>query len=110
MSDIRMSLRFREDNPLDMRAWERLKKLSRESNTSKNAVIIAVINEHSEDALAGSSRIEDKLDEILTKLEEVTASRPVVFANNTNTDAKTQPEADGPILISKSAFEFMECF
>lgn len=110
MSDIRMSLRFREDNPLDMQAWEKIKRISNESNTSKNAVIIGIINEYSLDALKDTSKIEGKLDEIIKKLDEVAASRSVVFANATNTDTKTQPEADETVSIGESALEFIGCF
>ena len=43
MSEKRLSLRFRMDNPRDKEAWELLQRISEEENISKNAVALRLI-------------------------------------------------------------------
>ena len=43
MSEKRLSLRFRMDNPRDKEAWELLQRISEEEKISKNAVALRLI-------------------------------------------------------------------
>lgn len=43
MSEKRLSIRFRMDNPQDKEAWELLQRISEEENISKNAVALRLI-------------------------------------------------------------------
>ena len=43
MKEKRISLRFREENEQDMRAWKLLEKIAKERNISKNAAAITLI-------------------------------------------------------------------
>ena len=43
MKEKRISLRFREENEQDMRAWKILEKVAKERNISKNAAVIDLI-------------------------------------------------------------------
>ena len=43
MKEKRISVRFREENEQDMRAWKLLEKVAKERDISKNAAAIALI-------------------------------------------------------------------
>ena len=71
MKEKRISLRFREENEQDMRAWKILEKVAKERNISKNAAAITLI-------IAKEEQV-DSADELAKRIallvaEEITSS------------------------------------
>ena len=119
MKEKRISLRFREENEQDMRAWKILEKVAKERNVSKNAAAIDLI-------LAKEERV-DFADELAKRiallvaeeLRESGMSMPISSeargnsvsgkAENTRKEDTDSP-ADEPEVLGEEALDFLEMF
>ena len=119
MEEKRISLRFRMDNEMDRKAWEILKAVAKERNTSKNAVAIDLIlsgGVHTDSADELAERIAGLVANKLTKeliciLMGSGASREAVSGNDVNTEkADTGSRADEPELLGEEALDFLDMF
>ena len=119
MEEKRISLRFRMDNEMDRKAWEILKSVAKERNTSKNAVAIDLIlsgGVHTDSADELAERIAGLVANKLTK-ELICipmgsgASGEAVSGNDVNTEkADTDSRADEPELLGEEALDFLDMF
>lgn len=116
MKEKRISLRFREDNEIDMKVWELLESAAKEKNASKNSIAIELImmaleHENSDDALA--ERIAEL---VVAKLGGVTIQREATGGDNSatekGTDVRTElePLADEPEMLGEDAVGFLDIF
>lgn len=119
MEERRISLRFRMDNELDRKAWEILKAVAKERNTSKNAVAIELIlsgemKPHSADELAEriALLVADKLKEELGCVQIGSgASGEAESDIHVNTEKKGSVSgADEPELLGEEALDFLAMF
>ena len=119
MKEKRISLRFREDNEQDMKAWEMLEAVARERNSSKNAVAIDLIlsggvHADSADELAErvAGLVANKLKRELIYIPTGSvASGETVSGENVNTEnADTGSRADEPELLGEEALDFIDMF
>lgn len=119
MKEKRISLRFREENEQDMRAWEMLEKVAKERNISKNSVAIDLILAKEEQG--------DSADELAKRIallvaEEISKngiSVPISSeARGNSVSGKTENErredtdspADEPEVLGEEALDFLEMF
>ena len=119
MEEKRISLRFRMDNELDRKAWEILKTVAKERNTSKNAVAIELIlsgGVHSDSADELAERIAGL---VVTKLTKELSCIPMgsgasgeavsgIDVNTEKTDIGFR--ADEPELLGEEALDFLDMF
>ena len=119
MEEKRISLRFRMDNELDRKAWEILKAVAKERNTSKNAVAIDLIlsgemKPHSADELAEriAKLVANKLTKELICIPMGSgASGEAVSGNDVSAEkADTDSRADEPELLGEEALNFLDMF
>lgn len=119
MKEKRISLRFREENEQDMKAWKLLEKIAKERNISKNAAAITLI-------LAKEEQV-DSADELAKRIALLVAeeikktgmSIPIgseargnsVSDNTENVSEKdTDSQADEPEVLGEEALDFLEMF
>lgn len=119
MKEKRISLRFREENEQDMRAWKLLEKIAKERNISKNAAAITLI-------LAKEEQV-DSADElakriallVAEKMKENGMSIPISSeARGNSVSDKTEnvsmedtdSQADEPEVLGEEALDFLEMF
>ena len=119
MKEKRISLRFREENEQDMRAWQILEKVAKERNVSKNAAAIDLI-------LAKEERV-DFADELAKRIallvaEEIkkngmsipisSEARGNSASDKTENVRKEDTEfpADEPEVLGEEALDFLEMF
>ena len=119
MKEKRISLRFREENEQDMRAWKILEKVAKERNVSKNAAAIDLI-------LAKEERV-DFADELAKRIallvaEEIkkngmgipisSEARGNSASDKTENVRKEDTEfpADEPEVLGEEALDFLEMF
>ena len=119
MKEKRISLRFREDNEQDMKAWRILEAVAKERNISKNAVAIDLIlsggmHADSADELAEhvARLVANKLKkELIYILTGSVASGETVSGEKVNTEnADTVSRADEPELLGEEALDFLDMF
>ena len=120
MKEKRISLRFREDNEQDMRAWDLLERMALKKNASKNSVAVELLllggetdKEVSEDVLA--EHIADIVAEkLMGKLATVPADCEAWEAAGINDDGDHTDvaafQADEPILLGEDALGFLDAF
>ena len=120
MKEKRISLRFREDNERDMRAWDLLERMALKKNASKNSVALELLllgaetdKEASEDALA--EHIADIVAEkLMGKLATVPVDREAREAAGINDDGVhaevAASQADEPVLLGEDALDFLDAF
>lgn len=119
MKEKRISLRFREENEQDMRAWKILEKVAKERNVSKNAAAIDLI-------LAKEERV-DSADELAKRIALLVAeeikkngmsipisreARGNSASDKTENVRKEDTEfpTDEPEVLGEEALEFLEMF
>ena len=119
MKEKRISLRFREENEQDMRAWKILEKVAKERNISKNAAVIDLILSKEEQA--------DSADELAKHIALLVAegmkksgmSIPIsseVRGNSVSDKTENVREedadsqADEPEVLGEEALDFLEMF
>ena len=119
MKEKRISLRFREENEQDMRAWKILEKVAKERNISKNAAVIDLILSKEEQA--------DSADELAKHIALLVAegmkksgmSIPISSeARGNSVSDKTEnvreedadSQADEPEVLGEEALDFLEMF
>ena len=119
MSEKRLSLRFRMDNPQDKEAWELLRKISEEENTSKNAVALRLI---CKGALSTEGTEGSSLDTVAERIADLVVNKigavqiqdkemPVTESNVSSTKiAKDEPQTDEYRAVSKEALSFLDEF
>lgn len=116
MKEKRISLRFREDNEMDMRVWKLLEEASKKRNASKNSIVIELISiafeqENSDDAFA--ERIAEM---VADKLGGMTIQREAPRGTDTDCEkrivAKSEPvpQADEPEFLGEDAVGFLDIF
>ena len=117
MKDKRISLRFREDNALELEAWKCLEEYAKRKNISKNAALIDLIlsggKDNSVEEMA--ERIADAVAEKLTgKLAPVQADSGAkmgtVVTMADSDENETVPQADEPQLLGEEALDFLDMF
>lgn len=72
MSEKRLSIRFRMDNPQDKEAWELLKRISEEENISKNAVALRLIRKG---AVTAGSIETSSLEMVAERIADLVANK-----------------------------------
>ena len=120
MKEKRISLRFREENEQDMKAWKILEKKAKEKNISKNAAVIDLILSKEEQV--------DSADELAKRIALLVAeeikkngmSIPISSeargnsvsgkAENTIIKEGTDSPADEPEVLGEEALDFLEMF
>lgn len=119
MKEKRISLRFREENEQDMKAWKLLEKIAKERNISKNAAAITLI-------LAKEEQV-DSADELAKRIallvaEEIkktgmsipigSEARGNSVSDKTENVSKedTDSQADEPEVLGEEALDFLEMF
>ncbi len=116
MKEKRISLRFREDNEIDMKVWQLLENAAKEKNASKNSIVIelmlsALEHKNSEDALAEriAEMVADKLSGMAFQSE---ATRGTDADCEKRIVAKTEPvpQADEPEVLGEDAIGFLDMF
>ncbi len=116
MEEKRISLRFRANQAMEQKAWEKLEQLSAEKNISKNALIVEMICNYSsrqimqdEDMLAGkiADCVVDQLRPyITTAITDVTASRADSTMKAVG-NVEEPPRVDEIDEIDPGALEFL---
>ena len=116
MKEKRISLRFREDNEMDMRVWELLESAAKEKNASKNSIVIELIlsaleHKNSDDAFAEriAEMVADKLGGMTIQRE---APRETDVDCEKRIVAKSGPvsRADEPEFLGEDAVGFLDIF
>ena len=119
MKEKRISLRFREENEQDMRAWKLLEKIAKERNISKNAAAITLI-------LAKEEQV-DSVDELAKRIALLVAEKmkengmgiPISSEARGNSvsdktesvsEEDTDSQADEPEVLGEEALDFLEIF
>ena len=119
MKEKRISLRFREENEQDMKAWLILEKKAKEKNISKNAALLDLILANSEKADSADELAERIALLVVDKLQEATIYLPMGSGASgnlisekketiKNTDINYQ--ADEPEVLGEEALDFLEIF
>ena len=67
MKDKRISLRFREENTLEMEAWKCLEAYARQKNISKNGALI--------DMILSGGKTDNSLDEMAERIADAVAEK-----------------------------------
>lgn len=116
MKEKRISLRFRDDNEIDMKIWELLEKAAKEKNASKNSfvlelILLALEPKNSEDALAEriAEMVVSKLN-VVTIQREATGDAGEALDKVVNINVETEPQADEPELLGEDAIGFLDVF
>ena len=116
MKEKRISLRFREDNEIDMKVWELLESAAKEKNASKNSIVIELIlsaleHKNSDDALAEriAEMVVSKLD-VITIQREATGGAGEALEKSIDINAETEPQADEPEFLGEDAIGFLDVF
>ena len=116
MKEKRISLRFREDNEIDMKVWELLESAAKEKNASKNSIVIELIlsaleHKNSDDAFAEriAEMVADKLGGMTIQRE---APRETDADCEKRIVAKSEPvpQADEPEFLGEDAVGFLDIF
>ncbi|MCQ2526988.1 MAG: hypothetical protein MJ130_09505 [Lachnospiraceae bacterium] len=116
MKEKRISLRFREDNEIDMKVWELLESAAKEKNASKNSIVIELIlsaleHKNSDDAFAEriAEMVADKLGGMTIQRE---APRETDADCEKRIVAKSEPvpRADEPEFLGEDAVGFLDIF
>jgi len=119
MSEKRLSIRFRMDNPQDKEAWELLKRISEEENTSKNAVALRLICKGalSTEGTEGSSldTVAERIaDLVVNKIGAAQIQDKEMSVNESNVSftsiANDEPQTDEYRAVSKEALSFLDEF
>ena len=119
MKEKRISLRFREENELDMRAWAILEKKAKEKNISKNAALLDLILANSEKADSADELAEriallvvDKLkkDAIYLPMGSGASGNSVAEKEENVKETDTNYQADEPEVLGEEALDFLEMF
>ena len=119
MSEKRLSLRFRMDNPRDKEAWELLQRISEDENISKNAVALRLICKGavSTGSMGAESwnmvaeRIADLVANILDADKKQIKEIHVCENRETTTAiAKGEPQTDEYRAVSEEALSFLDEF
>ena len=119
MKEKRISLRFREENEQDMRAWKILEKVAKERNVSKNAAAIDLIlakEERVDSADELAKRIallvaeEIKKDEMSIPIGSEARGNPVSDKTENVRKEDTEFPADEPEVLGEEALDFLEMF
>ena len=118
MKDKRISLRFREDNALELEAWKCLEEYAKRKNISKNAALIDLIlsgggKDNSVEEMA--EQIADAVAEkLMGKLAPVQADSGAkmgtVVTMADSAESETVPQADEPQLLGEEAIDFLDMF
>lgn len=116
MNEKRINLRFRENNEMDMKAWELLEKAVKEKNASRNSLLIELIlsaleQKNSDDALAEriAEMVVSKLDAV-TIQREATGGTGAALVKNNEIKAEAEPQVDEPELLGEEAIGFLDVF
>lgn len=120
MKEKRISLRFREDNDRDMRAWRLLEEMANTKNVSKNTVAIELILLGAEN---NDSTSEDTLAELIAERVAAKISGKLLMHSgnseaeggaNRLSDVSTRDEAeasaDEPVYLGEDALDFLDAF
>ena len=119
MKEKRISLRFREENEQDMRAWKILEKVAKERNISKNAAVIDLILSKEEKADSADELVKRIALLIAEEIRESGMSIPISskargnsvsnkIENVVKEDTDFQP--DEPEVLGEEALDFLEMF
>lgn len=119
MKDKRISLRFREENEQEMKAWKCLEEYAKRKNISKNAALIDLI-------LSGRSK-DNSVEEMVERIADAVAEKltgklvPVQAGSGAKggtvetisagaSQSETVPTADEPQLLGEDAIDFLTMF
>ena len=111
MKEKRISLRFREDNERDMKAWNLLEEIALKKNASKNSVALELLIA----GVEGNNRVnDDAFAELVASrvIERLNLSLPVNPASNEAKGAacREAPGADEPVELDEDALDFLDAF
>ncbi|MBO6242032.1 MAG: hypothetical protein J6O61_14600 [Butyrivibrio sp.] len=119
MSEKRLSIRFRMDNPQDKEAWELLQRISEEKNISKNAVALRLI---CKGAVSTESMESISLNVVAERIAELVANKLVADnrlikkasvcekRHTTTAITKDEPQTDEYRAVSEDALSFLDEF
>ena len=119
MKEKRISLRFREENEQDMKAWAILEKTSKEKNISKNAALLDFILANSEKADSADELAERIALLVVDKLQEDAIYLPMGSGASGNSISEKKEtikntdinyQADEPEVLGEEALDFLEMF
>ena len=118
MGEKRLSLRFREDNEQDMKAWEYLNYHCDKNNISRNAFLIGLIteNDNKKADISETEKIADLVAEKVSKLlSALPLEHPVNVSGKVESVAERKEEeaeliADDPDAIGTDAADFLDMF
>lgn len=119
MKEKRISLRFREENEQDMRAWKILEKVAKERNISKNAAAITLIIAKEEQVDSADELAKRIALLVAEEMKENGMSIPIgseargnSVSNETENIRKTDTDsrADEPEVLGEEALDFLEMF
>ena len=119
MSEKRLSLRFRMDNPRDKEAWELLQRISEEEKISKNAVALRLI---CKGAVSTGSMGAESWNTVAERIADLVANRletdkkqiteiPVCETGDVTTAiVRGEPQTDEYRAVSEEALSFLDEF
>ena len=119
MSEKRLSLRFRMDNPQDKEAWELLQRISEDENISKNAVALRLI---CKGAVSTGSLGAESWNMVAERIANLVANRletdkkqiketPVCEIGDVTTAiVRGEPQTDEYRAVSEEALSFLDEF
>ena len=119
MSEKRLSIRFRMDNPQDKEAWELLQRISEDENISKNAVALRLI---CKGAVSTGSLGAESWNKVAERIADLVANRleadkrqtkeiPACESSDVTTVIdKDKPQADEFRTVSEEALSFLDEF
>ena len=120
MKEKRISLRFREENEQDIKAWKILEKVAKERNISKNAAAIDLILAKEEQVDSADERAKHIALLVAEEIRESGMSIPISSeargnsvsgkAENTIIKGGTDSPADEPEVLGEEALDFLEMF
>ena len=119
MSEKRLSIRFRMDNPQDKEAWELLQRISEDENISKNAVALRLIckgavstgNLGAESWNMVAERIADLVANRLETDKKQIKEIPVCETGDVTTAiVRGEPQTDEYRAVSEEALSFLDEF
>ena len=119
MKDKRISLRFREENTLEMEAWKCLEAYARQKNISKYGALI--------DMILSGGKTDNSLDEMAERIADAVAEKligklvPVQAGSGAKggtvetigagaSESEAVPRADEPQLLGEDALDFLTMF
>ena len=119
MKEKRISVRFREENEQDMRAWKLLEKVAKERNISKNAAAIALILAKEEQVDSAEELAKRIALLVAEEIKKTGMSIPIGSEARGNSvsdktesvsEEDTDSQADEPQVLGEEALDFLEMF